>query len=100
MILAPQSVWAFIDPASLAYRTLVEPGHQSRIFLVKRRGWLMPPAAARFLGVCGGVLRSEGMKTARKGNLSWLEGSFTYVKGIMEINTLPLPLGRWRGAAY
>ncbi len=38
------------------------------------------------------------MKTARKGNLSWLEGSFTYVKGIMEINTLPLPLERWRGA--
>jgi len=48
VILAPQSVWAFIDPASLAYRTLVEPGHQSRIFLVKRRGRLMPPAAARF----------------------------------------------------
>ena len=39
------------------------------------------------------------MKTARKGNLSWLEGSSTYVKRIMEINMLPLPLERWRGAA-
>ena len=38
------------------------------------------------------------MKTARKGNLSWLEGAFPYIKGIMEINTLPLPLERWRGA--
>ena len=38
------------------------------------------------------------MKTARKGNLSWLEGSSTYIKRIMGINTLPLPLERWRGA--
>lgn len=68
-------------------------------FLGQAPGPADAPGSGPVLGVCGGVLRSEGMKTARKGNLSWLEGSSTYVKRIMEINMLPLPLERWRGAA-
>ena len=67
-------------------------------FLGQAPGPADAPGSGPVLGVCGGVLRSEGMKTARKGNLSWLEGAFPYIKGIMEINMLPLPLERWRGA--
>lgn len=48
VILATQSAQAFIDPAKLAYRTIVEPSHQSRLFLVKRRGQIMTPAASLF----------------------------------------------------
>src|SRR5699024_1009767 len=68
-------------------------------FLGQAPGPADAPGSGPVLGVCGGVLRSEGMKTARKGNLSWLEGASTYIKRIMGINTLQLPLGRWRGAA-
>ena len=74
VILAPQSEWAFIDPASLAYRTLVEPGHQSRIFLVKRRGRLMPPAAARFWEFAEGYSDQEGMKQPGKGTFPGWRG--------------------------
>lgn len=48
VIVAPQSVRAFTDPSKLAYRTILRPGHQSQLFLVKRRAQMMTPAAARF----------------------------------------------------
>lgn len=98
VILAPQSVWAFIDPPVWPTAPLWSLATNPGFSWSSAGGPADAPGSGPVLGVCGGVLRSEGMKTARKGNLSWLEGAFPYIKGIMEINMLPLPLERWRGA--
>ena len=48
VILAPRSAKNFTDPAKLAYRTIISPRHDSRIYLVRNRDRIMPPAAKRF----------------------------------------------------